>query len=415
MKRKTINLMFKLSVLLLFFPVSLVSAAQFEVLRPGKINIPRNIKKVFIDPDLINSDNDKLELKNDVVVTLKRRLNDLGRFQTFVGPPRGFDPNRETVAIIQGDIISGGEIDQGQLTEKAICRGGLSGAIGALSARESTQQGLTLSRRRMLCKLPNLTSQLVESGLTAGLSALGVKEYPRLDEVIRVYKYKNFSIFAQINLSFTQIGSQRETLAIRADAASFSRHVIDPDTYQNVRESGDNASLIWLWFRVTPVAPVVIKKIGIIQGSNPGSHLGKWYNRKVPNVSDIPKKERQKITMQLVNKTLTQFIQTISPYKSIIETEIASGGDSKAREKLEEGRYQEVKKILHNPNDPEDLYNLGLAYEAGALTIEDYEDAMYYYSQALDKDPNKKLYAQGIGRMEFQLRIAKKLKKQTGK
>ncbi|MCP4757329.1 MAG: hypothetical protein GY866_41240, partial [Proteobacteria bacterium] len=64
--------------------------------------------------------------------------------------------------------------------------------------------------------------------------------------------------------------------------------------------------------------------------------------------------------------------------------------------------------------DSDDLYNLGLAFEAGATTLEDYEDAMRYYSQALEKNPGTKLYAQGIGRMEFQLRASKRLKKQSG-
>lgn len=396
-----------LLLLLIAFPLL---GDEFIVQRPPKLEIARDIKKVFIDPELFDDTNDKLKIKNEVVVTLKRRLNDLGRFEAILGPPRGFDPNIETVAVIQGDIISGGEIDQGQITEKAECRGGLSGLIGAAAASDTSEQGITLSRRGMACKLPNLESSLTEAGVSAGLGLLGVQEFARLDEVIRVYKYKNFSLFAQVNFSFTRIGEVRETLAIQSDTASFSRHVVSPGTYRNVRESGDNAPLIWLWFRVTPVAPVIIRDIGVVSASNPGSALGKWYDRVTPSISDLPDSEREAIIVRLVNKTMEEFIQTISPYKDKLDVEIASGSDGRIKDLLERGRFEEVKSLLENPEKPDDLYNLGLAYEASATGIEDYEDALLYYNQALDKNPGSRLYAGGIGRMEFQLRQANRLK-----
>lgn len=383
-------------------------AAKFTVQRPGKLNIPRNIKKVFINPEHINDTNDKLKLKSQVIISLVKKLNNLGRFDVIIGPPRGFDPNQETVAIIQGDVISGGETDNGQLTEKAVCQGGLSGLVGAVTAKNTSKQGITISRRRMLCKKPSLVSKAVESGIATGLSLLGVQEYAPIDEVIRVYKYKNVSLFAQVNLSFTQIGTERETLTIRADAASFSRHTISPGSFKNVRESGDNAPLIWLWFKVTPIAPVVIRDIGVVKATNPDSYLGKWYDYIAPDVEDIPSNERTQIIAKLVNKTITQFIQTISPYHVVVDIELADGGNSQAKEKIQQGKYQQAKNILKNSSDPDDLYNLGLSFEAGATSIEDYQDAMRYYGEALDKKPGVKLYAQGIGRMEFQLRIFKK-------
>jgi len=398
--------------LLFFLPSVTVFAAEFTVLRPSKLAIPRNIKKVFIEPERFNATNDKLEIKSEVINVLKNRLNALGRFQVKIGKPAGFDPNVETVALVQGDVISGGEIDQGQLTEKAECKGGVSGLVGAGISSQTSNQGITFSRRGMLCKQPTLEAQVVEQGLTAGLSLLGVQEFPRYDEVIRVYKYKNFSLFAQVNLSLTQIGQQRETLTIRSDAASFSRHVVNPDTYRNVRESGDNAPLIWLWFRVTPIAPVIIREIGVVRATNPDSSLGRWYNYLTPKVKDINPRERKKIVTRLVNKTVTEFIRTISPYKAVINADIASGGNPEAAKKIEAGSYEEARQILGNPSDPADLYNLGLAFEAGATTFEDYEDALNYYSLALDRNPESKLYARGIGRMEFQLRAFKKFKTQ---
>ncbi len=385
-------------------------------MRPAKLAIPSEIKRVFIDPAMLNDANDELKIRNQVVNSLADRLNALGRFRIIIGPiDEEFDPNVETIAVIQGDIISGGEIDEGQLTEQAECRGGISGLVGAATAAETSQQGITFSRRGMLCKKANLKSQLVEGGLSAGLGMLGVQEFPRYDEVIRVYKYKNFSLFAQVNLSLTQIGTERETLAIQADAASFSRHVINPDTYRNVRESGDNAPVIWLWFRLTPVAPVIIPQIAVVSASNPGSSLGRWYERLTPSVSDIPEKERQQIISKLIDKTLTEFIRTISPYKSRVVTEVASGKNKAAVTKINEGEFEEAKKFLEGSEDPADLYNLGLSYEATARTIEDYEDALFYYSQALDLSPGEKLYAQGVGRMELQLRLANRQKAQASK
>jgi len=390
-------------------------AASFEVQRPAKLNIPRSIKKVFIDPKMINNTNDRFDLKNEVIKVLKNRLNALGRFNVIVGPPEGYDPNQETVAIIQGDVVSGGETDRGQLTEKAECRGGISGLAGAATAAKTTQQGITFSRRGILCKKSNLSSNLMEQGLTSLLSLAGVQEFPRYDEVIRVYKYKNVSIFAQVNLSFTMIGVDRQTLTIRSDAASFSRHTLSPGSYRNVRESGDNAIVVWLWFRFVPVAPVINRRIGVVDASNPGSFRGKWFDFAAPESADIPRKERKKIMTRLVNKTLTEFIRAVSPYRAVIETEVASGGNAQARKYIESGKYPEARNLLKGATKPGDLYNLGLAYEAGASTIEDYEDALRFYSDALKKDPGVKLYAQGVGRMEFQLRAHKKLKNQSVK
>jgi tetratricopeptide (TPR) repeat protein len=389
-------------------------SAEFDVTKPAKLLIPKEIKKIFIDPAMLNDAYDELGIKSQVIAALKNRLNKLGRFEVVAGPiDDSVDPNTETVAIIQGDIISNGEIDEGQLTEQAECRGGISGLVGAATAKETSQQGITFSRRGMLCKKPNLKSQLVEAGLSAGLGMLGVQEFPRYVEVIRVYKYKNFSLFAQVNLSLTQLGEERETLTIQADAASFSRHVINPSTYRNVRESADNAPIIWLWFRITPIAPVIIEDIGIVRASNPGSYLGKWYERLTPSVSDIPEGERQQVITSLISKTLTEFIRTISPYKSRVSVEIASGRNKVAIENIEQGRFEDAKGFLENSEDPADIYNLGLTYEATARSMEDYEDALYFYSRALDLSPDKKLYAQGVGRMELQLRLANRQKART--
>ena len=151
----------------------------------------------------------------------------------------------------------------------------------------------------------------------------------------------------------------------------------------------------------------------MVRTTNPNSYRARWYEKVAPDIRDIDPNEKKGILSQLVNKTLTQFIQTISPYRTVIQTEVASGGNNSARKMIEEGRYKEARELLGNASSSDDLYNLGLTYEAGANTIEDYEDALQFYSQALAKKPNSTLFAQAIGRMEFQLRAYKNVKKQT--
>jgi len=54
-----------------------------------------------------------------------------------------------------------------------------------------------------------------------------------------------------------------------------------------------------------------------------------------------------------------------------------------------------------------------LTFEAAATTVEDYEDAMRFYSEAFSRKPASVMFAQGIGRMEFQLRIYKNARQQA--
>jgi len=56
-----------------------------------------------------------------------------------------------------------------------------------------------------------------------------------------------------------------------------------------------------------------------------------------------------------------------------------------------------------------------LAYEASAVSREDYEDARRFYITALEKSPGIKLYAQGVGRTRRYLAETKTLAKQTQK
>ena len=86
MKRRTlihVIIIFKLYLIATVF-ISACSAptlSQFEVQRPSRITIPREVKKVFIREDLITASNDKLGIKSQVLQELAKLLNSMGRFK----------------------------------------------------------------------------------------------------------------------------------------------------------------------------------------------------------------------------------------------------------------------------------------------------------------------------------------------
>ena len=144
-----------------------------------------------------------------------------------------------------------------------------------------------------------------------------------------------------------------------------------------------------------------------------------FYNNKplpIPNIQDLPEKEKNQLIKQLVNKTLMSFIHTISPYKVKVNAEVATGGIADTVDLLKKGKTEKVREIIEaipeDERDPEDWYNLGLAYEASAVSPEDYEDARRFYIYALEKKPGTKIYAQGVGRTRSYLAETRKLAKQ---
>ena len=138
-----------------------------------------------------------------------------------------------------------------------------------------------------------------------------------------------------------------------------------------------------------------------------------------PDIYDMLPKEKRQVIKLLVERTLESFIRTISPYKQMIEVEVADGGRAKAENLLKDGKFQKTQQILEaipaEKRESQDWYNLGLAYESGALSPEDYEEARRFYITALEKSPGTKLYAQGIGRTRRYLSETKTLAAQTQK
>ena len=428
MKRNT--LIFQVIILTLYLIAIVHIAActsptlsEFEVQRPSILTMPRELKKVYIREDLINANNDKLGIKSQLLTELAKTLNRMGRFEVSVVKSldeKEIDAEKEIVAVIQGELISGGEVDRGQFTDVATCTGGIGGRISSAAAANINEEAITLDNwRGYVCRRGAFVSDVTELAISSAFAMAGLGEaLPPKNQVIRTYNYKNLSLFAQSNFSFTMIGLERETLAIRADSANFGRSIIEKNSYRNIKEShlisltlGSLISNIRI-----PIFPIPSRELAIAKRSNPKELFYKNKSLPVPSIQDLPEKEKNKLIEQLVKNTLSSFIRTISPYKVKVNAEVAIGGKADTVNFLKEGKAIKVRelieKIPNNERESEDWYNLGLAYEASAVSPEDYEDARRFYIIALEKKPGTKIYAQGVGRTRSYLSERRKLDKQ---
>ena len=130
---------------------STVSAETLSFNRLNNIQINNKIKKIFISEDLITNDNDKYKYKNEVISYLKDRLSNSGKYSVEVGKPADVDLNKETVAIISGEVISSGEVVTGQFSEVAYCKGGLIGLFSDFAALASSTNISLLSMKCQQC------------------------------------------------------------------------------------------------------------------------------------------------------------------------------------------------------------------------------------------------------------------------
>ena len=417
---------FSLCALVLLSACTTLTLSQFEVQRPSRITVPREVKKVFIRADLVDETNDKLGIKTLVLQELAKELNRFGRFKVSVVNTfdvSQIDSEKESVAIIQGEVISGGEVDRGQFTDLATCTGGISGRLSSLGAAEIAKEAITLDNwRGYVCRKGTFASNVAELALLSAFALAGLNEViPPKNQVIRTYKYKNLSLFAQTNFSFTVIGLNRETLAIRSDSASFGRNITEKNSYRNIKESHLISLTLGSLISITriPIFPIPFREVALAGRSNPKQTFYSKKRLPVPNTNDLAPKEKRQVIQQLVEKTLKSFIRAISPYKVMVVAEVATGGVTEAGDLLKEGKSKLALKLIEaipeGERASEDWYNLGLAYEAGAVSPEDYEDARRFYITALEKSPGTKLYAQGVGRTRRYLVETRTLAKQTQK
>jgi len=424
--RKNVLYFFQIYIFFVFSSCTTNNVTQFEVQRPSRITVPREVKKVFVRQDLINERNDKLGIKSILLTQLAKELNELGRFKVSVIntlDKKYFDPEQETVAIIQGEVISGGEVDHGQFTDIATCTGGISGRLSSAGAASINKEAITFDNwRGYVCRRGSFTSKISELALSSAFALAGINEnYPPKNQVVRTYKYKNLSLYAQTNFSFTLIGQKRETLAIRSDSANFGRSIVENNSFHNVKEthmiSLTLGSLIS--FTRIPIFPIPSREVALAELSNPEKTFYSQNQLPLPKSNDFQTNEKNLVIQELVKNTLKSFISTISPYKVRVEAEVATGGNSIIEDFLKKGNSKKAIKIIEaippSERESHDWYNLGLAYESSAVSKEDYEDARRFYINALEKSPDTKLYARGIGRCRLYLSETKKLDIQTQK
>ena len=87
---------------------------------------------------------------------------------------------------------------------------------------------------------------------------------------------------------------------------------------------------------------------------------------------------------------------------------IAEGGEEEhAEELLKDGFWDEARERLEslskNDRNAEDWYNLGLSYEASAVSREDYQQARKAYLEALKNKNANRDFAASVGRVERRL------------
>ena len=106
------------------------------------------------------------------------------------------------------------------------------------------------------------------------------------------------------------------------------------------------------------------------------------------------------IVGEMVASVGADFVRRVSPIQSTVEYPVAEDGDEQARLLILGGAYESALQRLQglaarDPNS-EDLYNLGLCFEA----LGDYGLALLNYRAAHQMDGTNLVYALGIGRIE---------------
>ena len=108
-----------------------------------------------------------------------------------------------------------------------------------------------------------------------------------------------------------------------------------------------------------------------------------------------------------------RFVKRVSLTERRVPVPLAPGSNETAQLLIEVGAYQlaieQLQQATANDPDPDDLYNLGVCFEA----IGDYGLALTSYREAWEKARENVLFAQGIGRVEHIRRELPQLRRQT--
>lgn len=114
----------------------------------------------------------------------------------------------------------------------------------------------------------------------------------------------------------------------------------------------------------------------------------------------------------LASSIASSFTRKIAVSEKKVSYPIDTGGDTQSVQLIKAGAYEmaidRLQRVAAKSKAPEDLYNLGLSFEATG----DFGLAKVYYREAYETDPGNFIIAQGLGRIEKALRENPKLKRQ---
>ena len=121
----------------------------------------------------------------------------------------------------------------------------------------------------------------------------------------------------------------------------------------------------------------------------------------------------EQLVSDLSASIAARFVKRVSVTERRVPVPLASGSNETAQLLIEVGAYQlaieQLQQSTANDPDPNDLYNLGVCFEA----VGDYGLALTSYREAWEEDRENVLFAQGIGRVERLRRELPQLRQQT--
>ncbi len=390
------------------------SAIELNVQRPAQLHVPKEVTEIFIVQDMVQAEGDQLNLKEILLQELVNELNYLGRFNAQIVETLPVEKLvfGQRIGVIQGEIVSGGEKEIGQFTELATCKGETGGRLSSDASVTIGEVAPTFDSRSYVCRPGGLDSSLNDLGKATSSTEIVVNsDLPLVNQVIRTYRYRNISLYAETIFSLTIVGGDQEqnTIAVRISTESFGKQIIDPESYRHRYEARPVQGIANLVDRSTnPLIPIPIRELAFVEQTKPEEIFYQGNRLPKPNLNALLDKEREKILQKLGSKTVESFIQSISPTTQRIKALIAEGGkEERAEELLRDGLWdkarQRLESLSKNDRTAEDWYNLGLSYEAGALSRDDYQQARGAYLEALKKENMNKDFVASLGRVEQRL------------
>ena len=390
------------------------SAIELNVQRPAQLHVPKEVTEIFIVQDMVQAEGDQLNLKEILLQELVNELNYLGRFNAQLVETLPVEKLvfGQRIGVIQGEIVSGGEKEIGQFTDLATCKGETGGRLSSDASVTIGEDALTFDGRSYVCRPGGLDSPLNDLGKATSSTEIVVNsDLPLVNQVIRTYRYRNISLYAETIFSLTIVGGDQEqnTIAVRISTGSYGKQIIDPESYRHRYEARPAQGIANLVARSTnPLIPIPIRELAFVEQTKPEEIFYQGNRLPKPNLNALLDKEREKILQKLGSKTVESFIQSISPTTQRIKALIAEGGkEERAEELLRDGLWdkarQRLESLSKNDRTAEDWNNLGLSYEAGALSRDDYQQARGAYLEALKKENMNKDFAASLGRVEQRL------------